>query len=482
MALLAALLIAWLVGWLVVAAAWPAPGVARARASWVRASIAGGLGLGLSSAAFVVAIDIRGASRTAAVVGDLVLLAVAATCWLWVRRGRSPPAVVRSEDPGGGRLDRLLGLGVLLLATLALAIAGLKAVAYPHGEGDALLIWNLKARLMARGGETWRTGLPLVGAHPDYPLLLPGAVARAWAYLKRETWLAPVVVAGAFTAGTVTLASAVLWLRRGRRHGLVAAILLLGSPHFIDYGMIQNADVEVAFFLLGALGLLALADQQETVSRSGLVVLAGLALSLAAWTKDEGMLYLLCVTGAHGAVTARWHGFRAAAGEVGVLIAGAAPVLAVLAYHRVTVPLTWLLQGQSTDAFVRRALDPERYALIGEALLQASLDLGGWVVSVLALMLLCALVSGVRVEPTDRVSASRTALTVASALIGVLSVYVVTPKPLAWHLDTSLPRLLTQLWPSVVLLFGLVVQSPASSSDPVPRPLTAGIAALSPRP
>ncbi len=102
MALLAALLVAWLVGWLVVAAAWPAPGVARAAANWVRASVAGGLGLGLSSAAFVVAIDIGGASRTAAVVGDLVLLVVATTCWLWVRRGRSLPAVVRSEEPGAG--------------------------------------------------------------------------------------------------------------------------------------------------------------------------------------------------------------------------------------------------------------------------------------------------------------------------------------------------------------------------------------------
>jgi hypothetical protein len=463
---LAALLVAWLVGWLVVAAAWPASGRAWPAATLVRFSVALGLGVGLSSAAFVVAIDIGRPSRTATIVADLLLLlVVAGTWWLSVRCGRSLPAVVRMAETGGP-LDRMLGLGVLLLGALFVAIAGLKAIAYPHGESDAWIIWNLKARVMARGGEGWREALAqLVASHPDYPLLLPGAVARPWTYVSKETWLAPVVAAGAFTTITVTLASAVLWLRRTRRLGLIAAVLLLGSPHLADYGLIQNADVPVAFFILAALGLLALADQLEPRSRTGLLVLAGLALGLATWTKNEGILYLVCATAAHAFVTARWHSVRAAAGEVGGLIAGASPLLAILAYHRATMPLGWVLQQQGIDVITRRALDPERYAMIGRALLRGSLDLGGWVVSVVALLILCALAWGVRVEPSDRISASRTALTLALALLGILSVYVVTPLPLEWQLGTSLPRLLTQLWPTVVLLFGLVVQSPSLSGS-----------------
>ena len=471
---LAALLVAGFVGWLVVAAAWPASGRTWPALTLVRFSVAVGLGVGLSSAAYVVAIDIGHPSRTATILADLVLLLVSGTWWLSVRRGRSLPAVVRMAEDGGP-FDRMLGLGVILLGALFLAIAGLKAVAYPHGESDAWIIWNLKARLMVRGGEGWREGLAqLVESHPDYPLLLPGVVARPLTYAKKETWLAPVVAAGAFTTITVTLASGVVWLRRTRRLGLIAAVLLLGSPHLADYGLIQNADVPVAFFLLAALGLLALADQQEPRSRRGLVVLAGLALGLATWTKNEGILYLVCATGAHAFVTARWHAVRAAAGEVGRLMAGAAPLLAILAYHRATMPLGWVLQQQSVDALTRRALAPERYAMIGGALLRGSLDLGGWVVSVVALLILCALAWGIRVAPTDRISATRTALTLALALLGVLSVYVVTPLPLEWQLGTSLPRLLTQLWPAVVLLFGLVVQSPTVSGDPIRPPTLSG--------
>jgi hypothetical protein len=42
------------------------------------------------------------------------------------------------------------------------------------------------------------------------------------------------------------------------------------------------------------------------------------------------------------------------------------------------------------------------------------------------------------------------------------------------QLGTSLPRLLTQLWPAVVLLFGLVVQSPTVSADPIRPPSLSG--------
>jgi hypothetical protein len=53
----------------------------------------------------------------------------------------------------------------------------------------------------------------------------------------------------------------------------------------------------------------------------------------------------------------------------------------------------------------------------------------------------------------------------------VLAVYVLTPLSLAWQVGTSLPRILTQLWPSLVLLFGLVVRPPSSSGEPaVPPP------------
>jgi hypothetical protein len=472
--LLGAPLLAWLAGWLVVSAAWPAPRPRSAAATLARAALQAGFGVGLSSAAFVLGLRVSRPSRTVAVVADLVLLAVVGSVWMCARRRRASAAPVAPMAPlEEARPPRTLTVGVLLLTAMALAMAGLQAIAQPHGDWDAWAIWNVKARFMVRGGEEWRAVLaPPFATHPDYPLLLPGAVARGWIYLKRETWLVPAVVAGGFTAATVLVLSAVLALRRGRFHGLLAAILLLGSPAFLDHGLDQTADVPVGFFLLAALAILALTDRWEPRARTGLLALAGLALGLAAWTKNEGALFLLCVTAAHGLVMSRGRGVRVAGREVAAIVAGATPGLAVLAQHRIGAPPGWLLQGQSAGALVSRALDPERYPVIGRALLEAGRDVGGWPVSVLALLLFCGLVWGVRVESDDRMSAGRTALALGAMLLGVVGVYGASPLPLRWQLDTSLLRVLTQLWPSVLLLFGLVIRppwSPASTSrSPMP--------------
>jgi len=43
-------------------------------------------------------------------------------------------------------------------------------------------------------------------------------------------------------------------------------------------------------------------------------------------------------------------------------------------------------------------------------------------------------------------------------LFGYFLVYVITPQNLTWHLNTSIHRLLLQLWPSIILLYGVALQ------------------------
>jgi hypothetical protein len=45
-------------------------------------------------------------------------------------------------------------------------------------------------------------------------------------------------------------------------------------------------------------------------------------------------------------------------------------------------------------------------------------------------------------------------------LAGYAFVYLTTPQDLAWHLRTSLHRLLLQLWPSALFVFFLLVKTP----------------------
>jgi hypothetical protein len=58
------------------------------------------------------------------------------------------------------------------------------------------------------------------------------------------------------------------------------------------------------------------------------------------------------------------------------------------------------------------------------------------------------------------------------SLAGYYATYVISPYDLRWHLNSSLGRLLLQLWPSVLLLVGLAARSLASEVLPLKKHAT----------
>jgi Dolichyl-phosphate-mannose-protein mannosyltransferase len=269
-------------GWLLVQAAWPGRACAL-----VKTSLALGLGLGLTSMGYVVAISLWRPSRAAAVGADVaLLLAGSALAWATIRHG--PPAA--------GPLRPWLIAAVGCLGLGAVAIFTLKSLGWPAGDWDAWAIWNLRARFIARGGDHRRDGFsPLLAwSHPDYPLLVPAGVARLWAYTRHETGLAPVALGALFTVATMGLAASAVAVVHGTSQGLVAAVLLLGTPALMLQGAAQDADVPLAFFVLAPLALFCLLDRLPA-RRAALGRLAGLTLGLAGCVKNEGLLVVAAV-------------------------------------------------------------------------------------------------------------------------------------------------------------------------------------------
>src|SRR5206468_645905 len=74
-------------------------------------------------------------------------------------------------------------MGALILALL-IATGAMSTVweANPHGSWDAWSIWNVRAKFLASGDSPQRAWSPALDwTHPEYPLLVSGVVARAWA-------------------------------------------------------------------------------------------------------------------------------------------------------------------------------------------------------------------------------------------------------------------------------------------------------------
>lgn len=368
--------------------------------------------------------------------------AVAVVCAAAVARRvrRSPGAAGCVGGLPPARAERLAVAAVIAAAALATAAFAVTTAAGPHGEWDAFAIWNARARLMVLEPDARGAFAPGRPGHPDYPLLLPGSVARAWAYAGSEVPLAPAVLAYLFAASGVGALAAGLASLRGRTLGLVGAFLLLGTWDWIRAAPHQYADVPLAAYLVGAFALSAAAERDGAGGRAGLARV-GLFLGLAAWVKNEGALLAPCAGAA--LVAARWRSLRA--DGVAALAGGAlVPVAAVAAFKGWVPSDNYLFARRSLEDVVALATDARRYLAIARAFGAGILSFGkGAATFALAVLLVAG-------APLRRLSRSWRAWALGVGLLGYFAAYVLTPLPLREQLDSSLPRLLLQLWPALL--------------------------------
>jgi hypothetical protein len=241
--------------------------------------------------------------------------------------------------------------GQLLLAgatMLNLGLFGWRTMREPLGKWDAMAIWNLHARFLFRGGPHWTDYLTqqLRWTHPDYPMLLPGAIAAAWTMASTELAWVPAVVAAGFTFSTMGLLAFGLSSSQEDKStfplpvGVLAALALLGSPYWLVMGAAQYADIPLGYFLLASIMMLKQGLDDTSGSQNHKIaltpwILAGCLTFLAAWTKNEGLVFALLVC-ACLMIVWTWRWFRQPENQPNTLRAlggfalGAAPVLLTL--------------------------------------------------------------------------------------------------------------------------------------------------------
>lgn len=418
------------------------------------------LGFGASSLLFFVWLVIFGSAGRLFVGFEIVLLLVLSNAALVARRGKLS---VSPRDHASHDLRATSKFGTVATVAFALSLtASAMALvrffrAGVNGGWDAWGIWNLRARFLFLSGQHWRDAFSTARGlvHVDYPLLVPASVARVWAYTGSDTNLAPILIASIFTAATLGLLLSALLLMRNKTQALLAATLLLGSQFFLVLAAAQYADVPLGSLFLASFVLLCL---HEVVDNGRPIILAGAAAGLAAWTKNEGILFVLCLLVAHASVVLPEKGWREYRRQLSALAIGMAPAIVILAYFKLTL-------GGSDDSFphfvtvLKMIGRISRWRAVSIAFADQLLHFGGWRISMTLLLAVYWLAVGV-----DKAHYGPAARICSRALVGTFGgyflVYLTTPLPLDWLVETSLNRVLMQLWPSALFVFFLCMRSP----------------------
>lgn len=448
------LALVWLMGIAAVRLAMPAP-FGWSLQNGLVLSAGAGVGVGIASCLYFLVLAMAGPNLVvlASVEGAAVFILVALAAIT------KPREKVLGFAPGVATPAYLSGL---VAAAGAIAVTSY-IVAYltkPHGEWDAWSIWNLRARFLFRGGQFWTDAFStqIPWAHPDYPLLVPATAAMSWMLARGETTLAPGIVAFLFTFGVVGTLIATVGMLRGKTQSFIAGILLLGSASFLLIGTDQYADIPLSFFILTSLALLCLEDQHTASVRFG--ILAGVTAGLAAWTKNEGDLFVLALLVARAAALTFYSDRSGIARRLGSLVVGLIPPLAVVAFFKFRYAPSNELLSNAPRQVLAHLLDFGRWITVLQGFLIALLRVGGFLIPIVLFLALYWYLIRFKVEPSVRASVATVIIAIGLMLAGDFGVYVLFPNDVAWQVNTSIERILIQVWPAALLAFFLAANVP----------------------
>jgi hypothetical protein len=209
--------------------------------------------------------------------------------------------------------------------------------------------------------------------------------------------------------------------------------------------------------------------------------LAGISCSFAAWTKNEGLLFLFAIVAGRLLVFViapsrsvllaappqrdiTYENARQTSISLAFFLAGIVPLLFLIAWFKHSV-------GTSSELFAsiafRKFLDASRYHAILKWYGKDLLRFGDWLLIPGTLLLagVYFAIPGKRTQAADPGSQT-SQIALALTLGGYFLIYLITPYDLYWHLRFSLNRLFLQIWPAVIFLFFLRI--------PVLKPVPSG--------
>lgn len=385
----------------------------------------------------------RGLAPGAAAIAMLLLLGLCGG-----RRSAAAPARVPPRS-GRGRADVALLASVVLSAVLAFAIVLSWNAARPHGDHDAIAMWNVKARFAFHAAEPITAVLHRLddALHPDYPLLVSLSVATSFRLLgAAPAWVPQVHGLLALVGLSLTLFLAVRE-SASRRIALAAVALLFSTPIVLESAAAQTADLPLAYLVVLAALLL------DRVREPRLIALGGFALGCAVWTKNEGALFAAALVLASVLRARRERDLGLRYRALGAAAGGAVLGIATWLVFTIAVDRANDLRAAVMDGFVERVVDLGRWRQVLAALAEqlfgstGRADFGlSWFVFVGVALLLWRRQAA---RDGDGEALARRCLWLGCGGIVVwIAIFAFTPKELEWHLRTAGSRLLLQIWPS----------------------------------
>ena len=169
-------------------------------------------------------------------------------------------------------------------------------------------------------------------------------------------------------------------------------------------------------------------------------------------SKNEGLVFLVSIVAAQGLIGVAQQKSLRGLKPLEPFCVGLAFPLCVFFYFKFRIaPASYFVQPFSD--ILAKITDLSRYRQVAAAIAIKAWHFGDWVLSAFATLSIYLLLAGVKKRNEDLPQIEIGLLTLFFTLCSYFAAYIVTPFSLAWHLESSLDRLLLQLWPSFLFMY-----------------------------
>ncbi len=412
-----------------------------------------GIGLGLSSLLYFLYL-FAFAGQHWFVFIQLVIFLILLVLTIWKEKNLitlKPPSSAAGTPPKALSRTQIVLVGI---AAVVFIVSLLGTASYllrrQQGDWDAWMMFNRSARFIYRDQPHWLDSFsrqmdPIF--HADYPLLLGLNVASGWDGLGTESAYVQMLQSALFALAALGILVSALASIKSLGQAALGLIVFWGTPTLVNEGAREMADLPLAFFILSTAILIYF---YFVYKKPALIALVGLTAGLAAWTKNEGTLFVVAAGIGLMMASLREKPWRVL---FWYALGLAFPFAIVIFFKLFLAPPSDVLSNGAARS-IQQILGIPRHLEILQYLGRELFYFGGWtnLFGIIPVLLVYFLLFRLPVDKELRSAYIAGITMLAVQLLGDYGVYLITPYDLTWHLSYSIERIVLQIFPVIAFL------------------------------